>query len=57
MVLGIFVVLLVGGIIIQALGWPFVFYIFGKLLASELFSNVPLRLCICAYFTEGRVQI
>ncbi|XP_075827113.1 sodium-dependent phosphate transport protein 4 isoform X1 [Microtus pennsylvanicus] len=29
MVLGIFVVLLVGGVIIQALGWPFVFYIFG----------------------------
>lgn len=54
MVLGVFVILLVGGVIIQALGWPYVFYIFGKLLASELFSNVLLRLCICAYFTEGR---
>ena len=54
MVLGIFVVLLVGGVIIQALGWPFVFYIFGKLLASELFINILLRLCVCVYFTEGR---
>uniref|UniRef100_A0A8C8T5H7 Solute carrier family 17 (sodium phosphate), member 3 n=1 Tax=Peromyscus maniculatus bairdii TaxID=230844 RepID=A0A8C8T5H7_PERMB len=29
MVLGIFAVLLVGGVISEALGWPFVFYIFG----------------------------
>ncbi|GAB1298009.1 Solute carrier family 17 (sodium phosphate), member 3 [Apodemus speciosus] len=29
MILGIFTVLLVGGIISEALGWPFVFYIFG----------------------------
>ncbi|XP_036044362.1 sodium-dependent phosphate transport protein 4 [Onychomys torridus] len=29
MVLGIFTVLLVGGVISEALGWPFVFYIFG----------------------------
>ncbi|XP_028632137.1 sodium-dependent phosphate transport protein 4 isoform X1 [Grammomys surdaster] len=29
MILGVFTVLLVGGIISEALGWPFVFYIFG----------------------------
>ncbi|CAH6806331.1 Slc17a3 [Phodopus roborovskii] len=29
MILGTFAVLLVGGVIIEALGWPFVFYIFG----------------------------
>ena len=33
-ILGIFTVLLVGGIISEALGWPFVFYIFGKLIAG-----------------------
>ncbi|EDL86556.1 solute carrier family 17 (sodium phosphate), member 3, isoform CRA_c [Rattus norvegicus] len=31
MILGIFAVLLVGGIISEALGWPFVFYIFGSI--------------------------
>uniref|UniRef100_A0A8C5K6Y9 Solute carrier family 17 (sodium phosphate), member 3 n=1 Tax=Jaculus jaculus TaxID=51337 RepID=A0A8C5K6Y9_JACJA len=31
MILGIFTVTLMGGIISQALGWPFVFYIFGGL--------------------------
>lgn len=54
MVLGIFAVLLVGGVISEALGWPFVFYIFGKQLASEICSDVLLRLCICVYFPEER---
>ncbi|KAM5298341.1 uncharacterized protein ACOB6Z_011757 [Ctenodactylus gundi] len=31
MILGLFTVILLGGIISQALGWPFVFYVFGSL--------------------------
>lgn len=60
MILGLFTVLLVGGIISEALGWPFVFYIFGKLFAgSWVIQECAFEFCapMCTFLKEESQNI